>query len=80
MADHSVIVTDPEVVGEKGHVSHEEAVHLAELTQEEKVVERKLRRRIDSLIMPLVVLVYLLNYIDRLVIVMIRLRLGTGLI
>lgn len=36
-----------------------------ELTPEELVVEKKLRRKIDSLIMPLVVLVYLMNYIDR---------------
>jgi hypothetical protein len=46
-------------------MSHEEVVHLAQLTDEEKVLEKKLLRRIDSLIMPLVVLVYLLNYIDR---------------
>jgi hypothetical protein len=38
---------------------------MAELTEEEKVVEKKLRRRIDTLIMPLVILVYLMNYIDR---------------
>ncbi|KAJ5132088.1 hypothetical protein N7448_006246 [Penicillium atrosanguineum] len=53
------------MMGEKAEMSHEEVVHLTELTEEEKVLEKKLRRRIDSLIMPLVVLVYLLNYIDR---------------
>lgn len=37
--------------------SKEEAMHLAELTEEEKAVEKKLRRKIDSLIMPLVILV-----------------------
>jgi hypothetical protein len=31
-------------------LSHEEVVHMAELTEEEKVVEKKLRRRIDALI------------------------------
>jgi hypothetical protein len=36
-------------------------VMLAELTEEEKVVEKKLRRRIDALIMPLAILVYLMN-------------------
>lgn len=58
------VVPDPGAV-EKASVSHEEAIYRASLTEEEKVIERKLRVRIDSLIMPLVVLVYLLNYIDR---------------
>ena len=46
-------------------VSREEAMHLGELTEEELEIEKKLRRRIDSLVMPLVMLVYLMNYIDR---------------
>lgn len=59
-------ITDAETMGEKAHMTHEEVItHLAQLTEEEKVVEKKLRRRIDSLILPLVALVYLLNYIDR---------------
>lgn len=58
-------ISDVEVMGEKAEMSHEEMVHLAELTPEEKVLEKKLRRRIDLLIMPLVILVYLMNYIDR---------------
>lgn len=45
--------------------SHEEVIHLAELTEEEKVIEKQLRKRIDTLIMPLSILVYLMNYIDR---------------
>lgn len=36
-----------------------------QLSDEELQLEKKLRRKIDSLIMPLVILVYLLNYIDR---------------
>ena len=60
-------LTDTDVVREKTSVSHEEVVHLAQLTTEEKVLEANLRRRIDSLIMPLIILVYLMNYIDRLV-------------
>lgn len=47
------------------HLTKEEAEHLRVLTPEEKIIEKKLRKKIDSLIMPLVVLVYLLNYIDR---------------
>lgn len=38
---------------------------LQQLSDEELQLEKKLRRKIDSLIMPLVILVYLLNYIDR---------------
>ncbi|KAJ5543588.1 hypothetical protein N7535_006012 [Penicillium sp. DV-2018c] len=49
----------------KVDLSHEEVIHLAELSEEEKVIEKKLRLRIDSLIMPLAILVYLMNYIDR---------------
>lgn len=63
--DHGLADPEPAPDYDKGSVSHEEAVHRATLTEEEKVIERKLRIRIDSLIMPLVVLVYLLNYIDR---------------
>ena len=58
-------ISDHEIMGEKVEMAHEETVHLMELSPEEKVLERKLRRRIDILIMPLVILVYLMNYIDR---------------
>lgn len=46
-------------------VSREEAMHHAVLSEEELLVEKKLVRKIDLLIMPLVILVYLMNYIDR---------------
>jgi len=46
-----------------GHFSKEEMSSINHLTEEEKVMEKKLLRKIDSLIMPLVVLVYLMNYI-----------------
>lgn len=39
--------------------------YLHELTPEERRLEKKLVRKIDIMIMPLVVLVYLMNYIDR---------------
>lgn len=38
-------------------VSREDAVHHAHLTEEELVIQKKLRRKIDGLIMPLVILV-----------------------
>lgn len=50
---------------EKADVTHEEAIHIAQLTDVERRIEKKLLRRIDALIMPLVILVYLMNYIDR---------------
>ncbi|KAH8432976.1 putative MFS transporter [Aspergillus melleus] len=59
------VTTDSEAFGEKANMTHDEVAQIAQLTDEEKVIERKLRRRIDSLIMPLVILVYLMNYIDR---------------
>jgi MFS family permease len=64
MAD-SKYVTDHELIGEKLDLSHSEVMHFGQLTEEELVIEKKLRRKIDSLIMPLVILVYLMNYIDR---------------
>jgi hypothetical protein len=49
---------------EKGQVkmAHHEIAHL---TPEEKVTERKLLRHLDISIMPLIILVYLMNFIDR---------------
>ncbi|KAK3074507.1 hypothetical protein LTR53_002989 [Teratosphaeriaceae sp. CCFEE 6253] len=38
-------------------VNTREAQHHAQLTEEELVIEKQLRRKIDSLIMPLVILV-----------------------
>ena len=35
------------------------------LTEEERVVEKKLVRKIDLIIMPIILTVYLLNWIDR---------------
>lgn len=62
--------THPSILDEKAYSKHEEFVETLPneanvLTPEELVTEKKLRRKIDSLIMPLVILVYLMNYIDR---------------
>ena len=62
---HTDRVLDHDVLGEKSQLSHEEAMHFGELTPEEKELEKKLVRKIDLRIMPLMVLVYLMNYIDR---------------
>jgi hypothetical protein len=61
------IIHDHELLGDKANIAHEEVMHFGALTEEELIIEKKLRRKIDSLIMPLVILVYLMNYIDRFV-------------
>ena len=42
-----------------------ETLQIGPLTEEEKADEKRLLRKIDLLIMPLVVAIYLINYIDR---------------
>lgn len=44
------MVLDHEILGEKADISHEEAMHFGVLTPEELVTEKRLRRKIDSLI------------------------------
>ena len=53
------IVTDHDLL-DKGETTYHEMSHAA-LTPEELEVEKQLRRRIDMMIMPLVILVYLMN-------------------
>jgi ribosome-binding factor A len=68
MAEHTV--KDHDFIGEAEKAEtiqreeHHEDAH-DELTEEEKRIARKLMRKIDLRIMPLVILVYLMNYIDR---------------
>lgn len=64
MTDQNVI-TDQEAMGEKANMAHEEVVQLSRLTEEELRIEKKLRRRIDCMIFPQILVVYLMNYIDR---------------
>lgn len=56
---------DAELRDDKVDVSHEERMHWGALTEEELAIQKKLLFRIDLLIMPMVILVYLMNYIDR---------------
>lgn len=56
---------DVDELGDKPDVTHDERMHWGQLTGDELRIEKKLRRKIDALIMPLVILVYLMNYIDR---------------
>ena len=59
------VVHDHEVLGDKVTMTRDEVMHFGALTPEELEIEKKLRRKIDMRIMPMVVLVYLMNYIDR---------------
>lgn len=40
------------------HATDQDLSHLTSLTEEEKVIEKKLRKKIDLLVMPLVLIVY----------------------
>ena len=64
-ANGNAPLRDADIMGEKGVATHEEKMHWGALTEEELVIEKKLKRRIDSVIMPCVIAVYLMNYIDR---------------
>jgi len=61
---HQERVADHDLIGD-AKITREEAMHFGKLTEEELVIEKKLRRKMDIRIMPLVILVYLMNYIDR---------------
>lgn len=50
---------------EKAGVEMQEHTQHEQLTEEEMAIAKKLRTKIDIRIMPLVILVYLMNYIDR---------------
>lgn len=50
---------------EASHTCHLEFSPISQLTHAELAIEKKLRRKIDLLIMPLMILTYLMNYIDR---------------
>jgi len=59
------VISDDDLGIGKAAISHIEAVRVIGLTPEEKVIERTLLRKIDGRILPVVILVYLMNYIDR---------------
>lgn len=55
-------VHDKDIVGDASK-ARADAQHFGHLSEEELVLEKKLRRKIDAVIMPTVILVYLMNYI-----------------
>lgn len=62
---HHEYLHDHDILAGEKDVSREEAVQFANMSDDELEVQKKLVRKIDWLIMPLVILVYLMNYIDR---------------
>ena len=56
MVNPEKIIADHDLMGEKLQATHSEAVHMAELSEDEKCLEKQLKKKIDSLIMPLVML------------------------
>lgn len=56
---------EAKAAAEEATASHQEEMHFGILTEEELIIEKKLRRKIDMRIMPVVITVYLMNYIDR---------------
>lgn len=59
------VIQDHDLLDDKAGAEHCEFSQLVQLSDEEKVIEKKLVRRIDFLILPLVIIVYLTSYIDR---------------
>ncbi|KAF4955238.1 hypothetical protein FSARC_11911 [Fusarium sarcochroum] len=55
------LVNDADLQAEKGG----DPARIAELTEAEKLLEKKLVKKIDWIILPLIITVYLLNWIDR---------------
>jgi hypothetical protein len=56
---------DQELDDEKAERAQQEVMHHGKLSAAELEIEKRLLRKIDIRIMPLVILVYLMNYIDR---------------
>ena len=50
------VLHDHDVLG-RTDVTREDAIHIGQLTEEELMHEKKLRKKIDAMIMPLVMLV-----------------------
>lgn len=59
------VVRDRDILGEKANVSHEEATAIVQLTPDEQVISKKVRKKVDLLILPVAFIVYVMNYIDR---------------
>lgn len=59
------VIQDHEILGGKDSSSDRTAEDLTKFSDEERDLEKKLLRKIDLLIMPLIVVIYLMNFIDR---------------
>lgn len=65
-ANNQAAVHDHDILGDaKEPRGSEERAQVVGLTDTELALEKKLRWKIDLMIMPLIVWTYLMNYIDR---------------
>lgn len=57
--NHDILASSPK------SSEHAEQDYSLALTEEELALEKKIRRKLDLMIMPLMIWTYLMNYIDR---------------
>jgi hypothetical protein len=60
-------ITD-NMLAAKADISQIETAEIHGLTEEEKVLSKQLVRKIDLLIMPTILIIYIMNWIDRYVV------------
>lgn len=61
------VVSDQEILAGKDDAGLGITGDIQNIHEDEKILEKQLLRKIDLLIMPLIVVIYLMNFIDRLV-------------
>lgn len=61
------VVSDQEILAGKDDAGLGITGDIQNIPEDEKILEKQLLRKIDLLIMPLIVVIYLMNFIDRLV-------------
>ncbi|KAJ5112775.1 hypothetical protein N7532_000820 [Penicillium argentinense] len=59
------VIQDHEILTGKDDTRSGKLAELHHLSEEDQVLEKKLLRKIDFLVMPLIVVIYLMNFIDR---------------
>ena len=61
------VVSNQEILAGKDDAGLGITGDIQNIPEDEKILEKQLLRKIDLLIMPLIVVIYLMNFIDRLV-------------
>lgn len=63
MATDAVLREDK--LADKADSDQIEGAEIAALSEDEKLLSKKLVRKIDCLIMPMILIIYIMNWIDR---------------